>query len=94
MTDKERSIRKIISSKNRPHLDRPYISPTGKIGAWVTICIAIITIYFQLQDQSYRTAVFIAIIYLIIGLIYFGIIGRHRLILSPEEEFALEHDTK
>jgi len=30
--------------------------------------------------------------YLVIGLIYFAIKGRHRLILSPEEEFAMEHE--
>jgi ethanolamine permease len=52
-----------------------------------------VTIYYQLQDKSYRTAVFIAIAYLIIGLLYFALKGRHRLILSPEEEFALEHET-
>jgi ethanolamine permease len=26
-----------------------------------------------------------------IAAIYFAIVGRHRLILSPEEEFAVEH---
>ncbi|MDN5204678.1 amino acid permease [Fulvivirgaceae bacterium BMA10] len=73
----------------RPNLERPYISPLGKAGAYVTILIAMITIYYQLQDVSYRIAVLSAIVYLIIGLIYFGIRGRHRLILSPEEEFAI-----
>ena len=26
-----------------------------------------------------------------LGIVYFALIGRNRLILSPEEEFALEH---
>ena len=84
----------LLLRKNQPDLDRPYISPFGKIGAWVTIVIALVTIYYQLQDKSYRTAVFIAIAYLIIGLLYFAMKGRHRLILSPEEEFAIEHEIK
>jgi ethanolamine permease len=25
----------------------------------------------------------------VIGLIYFAVVGRHKLVLSPEEEFAL-----
>ncbi len=81
----------ILLRKKRPNLDRPYKSPFGNPGAWVTIVLACAIIYYQLQDKSYRTAVFIAIAYLIIGLIYFAVKGRHRLILSPEEEFALEH---
>ena len=84
----------LLLRKNHPDLDRPYRSPFGKTGAWITIVIALVTIYYQLQDKSYRTAVFIAIAYLIIGLLYFAVKGRHRLILSPEEEFALEHENK
>lgn len=76
----------------RPDLDRPYVSPMGKTGAWVTIAIALVTIYYQVQDPSYRTAVLSAVVYLVIGLIYFAIQGRHKLILSPEEEFAMENN--
>lgn len=79
----------ILLRIRRPNLKRPYVSPFGKTGAWITILIALVTIYYQLQDVSYRVAVFSAIAYLIIGLIYFGLHGRHRLILSPEEKFAM-----
>ena len=75
-------------------MERPYKSPFGNFGAWVTIVIALVTIYFQIQDKSYRTAVFIAIGYFVAGLLYFAIKGRHHLILSPEEEFALESESK
>ena len=30
-------------------------------------------------------------VFFIIGLVYFAIFGRHRLVLSPEEEFAVTH---
>ena len=29
------------------------------------------------------------LIYFVLGILYFAIAGRHRLVLSPEEEFAL-----
>lgn len=83
------SVSFLLLRINRPNLERPYVSPLGKTGAWITIVIALVTIYYQLQDVSYRIAVFSAIGYLLVGLIYFGVKGRHQLILSPEEEFAL-----
>ncbi len=84
----------LLLRKNNPSLERPYRSPFGNPGAWVTIILACIIIYYQIQDPSYRTAVFIAIGYFVVGLVYFGLKGRHRLILSPEEEFAMEHPTQ
>jgi ethanolamine permease len=51
--------------------------------------IALVTIYFQLQDPVYRNGVYGAAIWYALGLLYFAVIGRHRLVLSPEEEFAL-----
>ena len=81
----------ILLRKKRPDLERPYKSPFGNPGAWITILLACAIIYYQLQDEAYRTAVFIAIGYFVIGLVYFALKGRHHLILSPEEEFALEH---
>ena len=79
----------ILLRVRRPELERPYLSPFGKTGAWITILIALMTIYYQLQDSSYRVAVYSAVAYLIVGLFYFAVKGRHRLILSPEEEFAM-----
>ncbi len=85
------SISFLLLRKNEPNMERPYVSPLGKAGASVTIVLAVVIIYFQLQDKSYRTAVFIAMTYLIIGLIYFAVKGRHRLILTPNEKKALEN---
>jgi ethanolamine permease len=30
----------------------------------------------------------------VLGIIYFALFARHRMILSPEEEFAMEHKQK
>jgi ethanolamine permease len=72
-----------------PHIERPYRSPLGIPGAVVTIVIAAVTIYFQLLDPVYRAGVLGAAIWYALGLTYFAAVGRHRLVLSPEEEFAM-----
>jgi ethanolamine permease len=72
-----------------PNIARPYRSPLGVFGAGVAVVIALVTLYFQLKDPVYRTGVYGAAIWYFVGLLYFAFVGRHRLVLSPEEEFAL-----
>ncbi|MGO4387433.1 amino acid permease [Microvirga sp. 2YAF29] len=79
----------IVLKKKFPHLARPYKSPFGIAGAAVCMIIAAITLYFQFTDPVFRVAVIGVAIYYAIMMAYFLLIGRHKLILSPEEEFAL-----
>jgi ethanolamine permease len=79
----------IVLKKKFPNLARPYKSPFGIAGAAVCMIIAAITLYFQFTDPVFRTAVFGVAIYYAVMMAYFLLIGRHKLILSPEEEFAL-----
>jgi ethanolamine permease len=72
-----------------PNIHRPYRSPFGIPGAAFTIIVALWTMYYQLQDPAYVKGVYAALAWYVAGLIYFALIGRHRLILSPEEQFAL-----
>jgi ethanolamine permease len=72
-----------------PNITRPYRSPLGIPGAAVAIVVALVTIYYQLQDPVYRNGVYGAAIWYVLGMLYFAVIGRHKLVLSPEEEFAL-----
>jgi ethanolamine permease len=72
-----------------PHIERPYRSPLGIPGAAVAIVVAVVTIYYQLQDPVYRNGVYGAAIWYVLGMLYFAFVGRHKLVLSPEEEFAL-----
>ncbi len=83
----------ILLRRNLPDIDRPYRSPLGAPGAVVTIVIALVTLYFQLQDPVYRNGVYAVAVFYVLGLVYFALIGRHRLILSPEEEFAMSSKT-
>lgn len=81
----------IVLRKKLPHIHRPYRSPFGIFGAALTMIIAVVTLFYQIQDPAYSTAVMWVAIWFVAGILYFAIRGRHRLILSPEEEFALEH---
>jgi ethanolamine permease len=79
----------ILLRKNMPHIARPYRSPLGIPGAALTVLIALVTLYYQLQDPLYRAGVYAALAWYVAGLLYFGIVGRHKLVLSPEEAFAI-----
>jgi ethanolamine permease len=84
----------ILLRRNLPHIERPYRSPLGVWGAGLTIAIALVTLYFQLQDPVYRNGVYAVAAFYVLGLLYFALLGRHRLILSPEEEFAMSRGEK
>ncbi|MCQ8783552.1 amino acid permease [Mangrovibrevibacter kandeliae] len=84
----------ILLRRNKAHIARPFRSPFGVPGAAVTIVIAVVTLVFQLSDPTYRVGVVGVAIWFALGIAYFALVGRHRLILSPEEEFALEHAEK
>ena len=79
----------ILLRRNMPNIERPYRSPLGVPGAAATVVIALVTLYYQLQDPVYRAGVYAALAWYVGGVIYFAVIGRHGLVLSPEEEFAL-----
>lgn len=79
----------ILLRTQHSHIDRPYTSPFGVPGAVVTLVLALITIGFQFADPVYRQGVVGVAIWFAIGVLYFALFGRHKLVLSPEEEFAL-----
>ncbi len=74
-----------------PHIERPYKSPVGVVGASLTAIIAVVTIYFQLTDPLYRTGIIGVAIWYVIAIVYFAAYGRKTLVFSPEEEFAVKH---
>lgn len=81
----------ILLRKNRPNIVRPYRSPFGVLGAVLTIIISIVTLYIQVTgDPAYTQGVIWVAAWFLICILYFFFIGRHRLILSPEEEFAMD----
>ncbi len=72
-----------------PDAKRPYRSPWGIPGAVIALIIAaLIFVGFLLNPTFGPAIVAIAIVYAII-LLGFALVFRHRLVLSPEEEYAL-----
>jgi len=74
-----------------PNIERPYRSPVGVWGAGVAGAIALIALVSLFLNEDYRPGVVGTLIYFLIGIAYFAIRGRHKLVLSPEEEFAMSH---
>jgi ethanolamine permease len=74
----------------RKDIDRPYVSPLGVAGAWVAIVISAVTLVVLFQNPDYNKGVYGAAIWFALGIAYFVFYARKRLVLSPEEEFALK----
>jgi ethanolamine permease len=84
----------IVLRNKMPNIVRPYRSPVGVPGAVVTIVVALVTLYYQLQDPIYQKAVLAVFAFYVLGILYFAFVGRNNLILSPEEEFAMSKGAK
>jgi ethanolamine permease len=79
----------IVLRKKFPKANRPYKSPWGITGAVIAgvLSLAIFGGFF-INEPARPAIAAIAIVYVVI-LVLFGIWGRKRLILSPEEEYAV-----
>ena len=84
----------IVLRVRMPNIVRPYRSPLGIFGASVTIFVALLTLWYQLQDEKYQKAVYAVAVFYVLGILYFAFYGRNQLILSPEEEFAMSKGEK
>lgn len=79
----------VILRKKYPHAKRPYVSPWGNPGAILAGVISALIFVAFLLNPAYGPAIIaIAVIYVVM-LLVFALYGRHRLVLSPEEEYAL-----
>jgi len=79
----------ILLRQKLPNIDRPYRSPWGVPGAAIAGLIAVISLIAIFLNEAYRPGVYGVAAYYLLGVLYFAISGRNRLVLSPEEEFAL-----
>ena len=81
----------VLLRRRLPDIERPYRSPVGEWGALVAAAIALVTLIAIFWNGDYRPGVYGVAIFYIVAVIYFAAAGRHRLVLSPEEEFAMSH---
>lgn len=79
----------VILRRKFPNASRPYKSPTGVGGAIVAGVIAVGALLGILFNSVFLTAVITFLVIFVVGIVLFTLVGRHRLVLSPEEEYAL-----
>lgn len=79
----------VILRRKFPNAKRPYKSPTGVPGAIVALVIAFGAFLGILTNSVFATAVITFVVIFVVGIALFALVGRHRLVLSPEEEYAL-----
>ena len=74
-----------------PEIERPYRSPLGIPGAAFAFLVSAVTLVaLFIVDPIYQKVVIGVAIWFGLGLVYFGLYGRHHLVLAPEEAFAIE----
>jgi ethanolamine permease len=71
-----------------PNMVRPWISPVGTPGAVIAAVLAAITLLELFRNPDYNKGVIGAAIWFVLGIAYFFLHARHRLVLAPEEESA------
>lgn len=79
----------LVLRKQHPDLPRPFVSPFGRTGAWITIVICLATLANQVRDAAFLDGVVWVVVWLGVGIAYFMGFARHHLVLSPVEAAAL-----
>jgi len=79
----------VILRRKYPNAKRPFRSPWGVPGAIIAGVIAALIFFGTLINPTFLPAIIAILAVYVIMLIAFGVWGRHRLILSPEEEYAV-----
>jgi ethanolamine permease len=80
----------ILLRRRLGHVERPYRSPLGVPGALLALGLSLLSLLALFAgDPVYRRVVVGAALWYALGLAWFALFGRHRLVLAPEEAFAV-----
>lgn len=79
----------IILRRTFPNAKRPYRSPWGLFGAWAAAIIAAMIFVGFLLNETFQPAIVAIVVVYVVALLIFWFYGRHHLVLSPEEEYAI-----
>lgn len=71
-----------------PRMPRPYVSPIGIPGAAVAAVVAAITLWTLFRNPDYNKGVIGAAVWFVLGIGYYAVYARRRLVLAPEEAAA------
>jgi ethanolamine permease len=83
----------VVLRRRFPDAKRPYRSPTGVWGAVVAFLLAFGAFLGIILNSVFQTAVITFLVVFVVGIVLFALVGRNRLVLSPEEEYALSGGT-
>ncbi len=81
----------LVLRRRHPHMERPYRSPLGSPGAILALVISLLALVLLFANPDFRPGVIGVALWFLAGLAYFGFYARKRMILSPEEAFAIDH---
>ncbi|MFP6663587.1 MAG: amino acid permease [Deltaproteobacteria bacterium] len=81
----------IVLRRDFPDIERPYVSPLGLVGAWSALLIALGTLVMLFLNPAFRLGVIGVAAWFVAGIAYFQFYARFHMVLSPEEEFAIQH---
>jgi ethanolamine permease len=79
----------VLLRRNDPTSNAPTGARSDEAGAIVAGVIAAISLVSLFFNDEYRPGVVGVAIWYVLAVVYFAISGRNKLILSPEEEFAM-----
>lgn len=79
----------VVLRLKHPDARRPHLSPFGMTGAVVAGVISAAVFVGVLLNPAYTAAIYTVVALYVLALVYFAVHGRHQLVLSPEEEYAL-----
>ena len=79
----------VVLRRKFPNAKRPYTSPVGIPGAIVAGVVALATLIGIILAPAFFPAIITGVIIFAVGVALFALVGRKRLVLSPEEEYAL-----
>ena len=81
----------IVLRRRFPRMERPYRSPLGIAGAGFAALAAAVTLAILFANPDYNKGVIGAAVWFLLGIVYFAVWGRERLVLAPEEASAFAH---
>lgn len=79
----------LLLRKKYPNARRPYVSPWGVPGAVMAALIAALIFVGFLLNPTFLPAIVAIVVVYGVMLLVFVLWGRHRLVMSPEEEYAI-----
>lgn len=74
-----------------PQMERPYRSRAGIGGAALAAAIAALTLWTLFRNPDYNKGVIGAAVWFLLGIAYYAIYARRRLVLAPEEVAAISY---